>query len=377
MLDTQQDAWIRVYSLRAYIATPGDHLADHFRPLVKQTLTAREEKLTAPAGYRNYLSVTQPDLLDSFSALADEHPSNRLWFFAAIREAHPCIAVEFLKSSLYFMQSDGFRAQVVNLLMEILGNHPDYLTLSVVNGLLNGNSGDVWDWLEEQFDDIMRISLANPQDRNLTYIAHRWPRLDEALRERIADWNSEPDVHTQQLIREKKSRATEYQESPAYRHLIALAERAESADSEAYQQLLSIGQRWQGNIPLRAAATHFVGRLRETFNVYPFLVRQLLYGDVEWDINSFDSPIRFEAGEALLSYPTPETWEVFVDSAFIHPRDDFKSIQHDWIAYLTDVLSGENVEYKSRRFKSEADRPWFRALAEMSEEQLQQVIGST
>lgn len=374
--DTRQDAWIRIYSLRAYTAAPGDHLADHFQPLVQQTLTAREENLTAPVGYRNYLSVTQPDLLDSFSVLADKHPSNRSWFFASIRDAHPCVAVGFLKSSLHFMQSDDFREQLVNLLLEILTDHLDCLTLSVVNGLLSGNRAEVWDWLDEHFDDIMRISLANPQDRSLTYVARRWPRLGEALKEQIDDWNSEPDVCTQQLIPERKRRADDYQESPAYQYLIALSERAQAADGEAYQKLLSIGQHWQGNIPLRAAATYFVGRLRGSFDAYPFLVRQLLYGDVKWDINSFDSPIRFEAGEALLAYPTPQTWEAFVDSAFIQPRDDFKSIQHDWIAYLTDVLSGEKVEYKSRHFRSEADCPWFRALAEISEDALQQEVGS-
>jgi len=355
-------------------------MANQFQSLVQQALVVREEKLNAPISYRNYLNVTQPDLLDSLSTLADEHPSNRSWFFALLREAHPRVAVAFLKSSLYFIQSDDFRALGVNLLMEILNEHWNLIDLSIVSGLSRlsqEDHSDVWAWLEHHFEYILQICLENPEDRNLKHIARRWSQLNRALKARIYHWNSDYVMPLNQPTRAMDENATDYQESPAYQYLITLLEKAKFADSEAYQQLLSIGQRWQGNVPLRAVATHFIGQLGESFNVYPFLVRQLLYADVDWDINSFDAPIRFEAGEALLAYPTSENWEVFVDSAFIKPRDDFKSIQHDWIAYLTDLLSGENVEYKSRRFKSEADRSWFRALAKMSEEQLQQEIGLT
>ena len=377
VLDAYQDAWIRIYALRAYTAVPGDHVADQFQPLAQQALLAREEHLNAPAGYRNYLSVTQPDLLDSLSTLADDHPSNRSWFFDLIREAHPLIAVRFLKSSLNYSHSDEFRARTIDLLLGILNEHPDYVDLTTVSALSQEDSAEIWEWLEQRFDAILEMSLANPEDRHLEHIVRRWSRLDETLQVHFDHWKPSDVMLSNQPGRGTDENATDYQESPAYQYLMTLLEKAKSADSEAYQQLLVIGQRWQGKVPLRAVATHFVGQLREVFNVYPFLVQQVLYADVDWDMNSFDSPIRFEAGEALLTYPTPETWEVFVDSAFIQPRDDFKSIQHDWIAYLTDVLSGENVEYKSRRFKSEADRPWFRALAEMSEEQLQQEIGST
>jgi hypothetical protein len=47
----------------------------------------------------------------------------------------------------------------------------------------------------------------------------------------------------------------------------------------------------------------------------------------------------------------------------------------DWIAHLTDMLEGIATTYTGRRWPPEDRRPWFLALAEISEEQLQQELG--
>jgi hypothetical protein len=219
------------------------------------------------------------------------------------------------------------------------------------------------------------MGLANPEATSLILIARRWSRLDETLKTQIESWDSGFSRSGQRVDSPSRTNTSqnEYQDSPAFSYLVNLYEQAKAGDNDSYGRLLSIGRRWRGNIPARAVATHYVGKLGEIHNVHPFLSHQLRYADVDWDVELFDAPIRFEAGEALLRFPTPETWEVFVDSFFIQPRDDFKRIQHEWIAYLTDVLSGENTEYKSRHFTAIKNRPWFRALADISETDLDEL----
>ncbi len=126
---------------------------------------------------------------------------------------------------------------------------------------------------------------------------------------------------------------------------------------------------------MRAVATHLVGKLSQQYDAFHILSSLMRSGDVDWDERFFDSPIRYEAGEALLKFATPATWEVFVDSYFIDPRDDLLSFQGEWIAYLTDILSGEAKEYTDiQLWGDESHRAWFRALKDISAEQLAAMV---
>jgi hypothetical protein len=62
--------------------------------------------------------------------------------------------------------------------------------------------------------------------------------------------------------------------------------------------------------------------------------------------------------------PSPDVWETMVDAFFIRPRNVLESFMSEWIAYLTDRLSGIGTPYTGITFGDENQRFWFRALAE-------------
>ncbi len=379
VLDDTQDDWVSIYALRAYAASPGDHLAEQFIPLTQQML----QMLTVPEAQRRELAVQRGHqhrlvgshyFLDDIASLIDAHPSNRVWFFKLIEAAEPSIAIDFLSSQLRRGRSDEFIAQVLDLLLPALDSYPTHLKLFTVSHLTDENNAQVWEWLEGHFEAILNLSLSQPENRSLKHIARRWARLDIGLRERIPDWDSGYMAPMQgpPILRS----TTPYQDLPAYQTLTGLYEQAMAGDRDAYRRLTTSARSHQIEIPVRAVATHFVGQLTDVFkSAYYVMVQQYRYGHVNWDwrINHFDSPVRFEAGEALLTFATAETWEVLVDGFFIRPSNDFMRIQSEWIAYLTDVLSGEDAVYESRHFPDVEARSWFRALADITDEELQRL----
>lgn len=73
------------------------------------------------------------------------------------------------------------------------------------------------------------------------------------------------------------------------------------------------------------------------------------------------SPVRFEAGNALRTIAKPIVWEMFVEAFLLYPTDHLLGHLPGWIATLTDILSGLQVEHISTELAFEK-RPWFQAL---------------
>ncbi|HEX2619102.1 MAG TPA: hypothetical protein VHL11_03115, partial [Phototrophicaceae bacterium] len=176
----------------------------------------------------------------------------------------------------------------------------------------------------------------------------------------------------------RKGDLSDYHLSPAYSYLWDLYQRADNDDKLAYQQLVRIAKKWQGNIPLRAVATHMLGKLKPKHKITDILCYLLKYAEDDWD-DDIDplSPIRTEAGEALKDIPSSQVWAEMIDAFFINPANMLTNFMLDWIAHMTDMLDGISTAYAGVVWGAENQRRWFRVLAEMSEEQLQQEIGST
>lgn len=363
--DETLDLWLRIYALRAYSAAPTDRLAGEFEPIARRVLTERERQLQHLKKHATYL---HSDLLGEFATLADRHPSNRGWFFALMETTHPLVVKNFLADRWMYHHSKAFHKLLAQRLLVLLDLHPHLLDLSVVNSLVRH---DVigQEWLEKRFDTVLAMCLANISDRKVKSIARFWPRMHDALGSFIQDWEAEIARFHNQTPKHDDT-AVDYRQTPAYVFLNDLYDRANGGDKDAYQQLADIARWWHGNIPVRAVATHFIGKFGAVHDVFPILAYQMRYGSVDWDIYLFDSPIRYEAGEALLRFPIAATWEVMVDSFFVRPADDLIPFQIKWIAYVTDVLSGDDKPYKGSHYGSEEHRAWFRALSEVSAEEL-------
>lgn len=359
VLDEDIDRWIRIYALRACSSVSDDIYIPEFKPLVQVSITEYERQQT---GKNRFLSEVL-DLYD-FALFADRHPQNRDWFFDLLSRMDLSILVRFIISTLKYEHSSNFKAILLSWLKAIVNTHQEKLDSRPLMQIASQHFDLVESWLDDQFADILEISLKNPESTLVITLARQWKRLRYAIEEQFDDWHVVPP-----LPRHKRSPIRDYESSLAYQHLFELYERALVSDTKAYKELVRIARTQQGNIPARAVATHWIGKLSTAHNVYPFLVHQLQYAHVNLKFDCFDSPIRYEAGEALLEYKTSQTWEVFVDSYFIYPRDDLLRFQDNWIAYLTDILSGEHVKYSGLKY-TKVRRGWFHALADVDVDSL-------
>lgn len=126
---------------------------------------------------------------------------------------------------------------------------------------------------------------------------------------------------------------------------------------------------------MRAVATHIIGKLDHGHIVTDTLCHLMKHAQDDWGNDEAPlSPIRAEAGEALKDTASPEVWMVMVDAFFVNPRNVLAGFMIDWITHLTDQLDGVHTAYAGAWWGNEGNRRWFRALSEISEEQLQQMI---
>ena len=360
VLDTDIDGWIRIYALRACASIRTEIVVPEFEQLARVALSDYEQTQSVRGRYIN----RSPDLHE-FATFVDHHPKNRQWFFALLDDAPPIIQTQFIMSTLLFLRSEEFEHILIKRLLGIMETYPDLLDLHLI---LKGASQhfDIFQsMLDARFTSILELSLKNPEDTYVISLARQWPKLRHAIQEKFENWHVFP-----RLPRSNRDQSSNIVSSLAYNFLFDLYQQAKASDSTAYQKLVSIARQWRGNIPMRAVTTHFLGKLKDEYDVFPILAHQLRYADDDWIDNLFDSPIRYEAGEALLQFKNPETWEAIVDSYFIRPRDDLLPFQKDWIAYLTDVLSGETGDYNSIHYGSVERRPWFRELVNVDKDDL-------
>jgi len=361
VLDTNIDGWIRIYALRACASIRSEIVVPEFEQLARVALTDYEQTQSVRNRYIN----RSPDLHE-LASFVDNQPKNRQWFFALLDDASPDIQAQFITSSLLHLHSDEFEQILLKRLLELMEAHPDLLDFRLILRGASQHFEVFQSWLDIHFTSILELSLKNPEDTYVINLARQWRKLRVAIQAEFKNWHVFPP-----LPRSKRNQSINFKSSPAYIFLFDLYQQAKASDHTAYQQLLSIARRWRGNIPIRAVATHWIGKLKDVYNVFPVLCYQLRYADVDWEIDLFDAPIRYEAGEALLQFKNSETWETLVDSCFIRPSNDLLPFQTDWIAYLTDVLSGEIDDYDGVGYGSVERRAWFQQLVNVDKENLE------
>ena len=374
--DNGLDTWLRIHALRAIASTPGDIACPEFEPLAQQALTwraARARRFHQPNPDWLLIGI---DLLDDLASLADNHPVNRGWFLAVFDGAQDLREVQrFLRESMNVYMSDAFRKLLLARLLALLEAHPDLLDLETVSALQGTEHTQAW--LDARFDRVFALCLAasERQARTVFYLAADWERLRQALSTSMLGFAADLQAHQAWIEAQCKTHGSQegvqaFRASPAYLTLERLFEAARDGDRTAYDQLGKIA-RWNDSILLRAVATHFLGRLHPQYDVQPILI-SLLFVDDDWNVpNSPDSPVRYEAGVALLDLPSPETWIALVDSFFVNPRNILQSFQREWIAYVTDRLSGVDGAYHGLHYGGIEKRPWFRALVDIPAEQIE------
>ncbi len=370
--------WQRIYALRAVADTPGNWYLPQLESEMIRILQRRAAIIANhPHPERAYLGN---DLLDDIRGLAAYHPANRTWFFAALNEAtDPIVVRGFLTMAINYVQPEEFRETLIECLLRFLTSHPEQIDPSVIQTLVLEKSSKTESWLHQHREEIVQVLAANSTDPDVFAVAEQWadmctrlvqlaPHFEDAFNAYLTDINE----RRQKARIRRKEDLPDYRLSAAYKHLVELHQRAENDDRQAYQQLVSLARKWRGSIPLRAVATHLLGKLSHKHKVTGILCYLLKYAQDDWDNDIAPlSPVRTEAGEALKDMPSPQVWTEMIDAFFTNPPNVLAGDMLDWIAHVTDMLDGISTAYCGRFWGTDEKRRWFRALAEIDDEQFQ------
>jgi hypothetical protein len=366
--DTEREIWQRIYALRVITNTPGNFFIPEFEQhaqlaIQKRIMKVRSLRIKPPDNL--WLGI---DLLEEISSFVGKQPSNQPWFLAVLDEFdEPYILCRFLEPILLFHQTFEYKQQLIERLFKLYDNYPEFLSISTINHLY-GQSDLATDWCNRHFDLIFEQCVQGADKWAVKTLAKEWDKLREALIAKVETFkdklSEEPPVRV--------SKDIDTTNSPALRFLEDTYLAALDGNKTAYSRLLKATKLWKGFIPFRAIATYYVGKIQDKYDVFPTLNALMGFTD-DWGDNPM-SPIRFEASEALIRKPSAAVWLTLVNSFFINPRNFLADFQLDWIAYVTDVLSGINQPYTGVHYGDIENRAWFKALAALPEDEAMKLI---
>jgi hypothetical protein len=368
-LDSHREDWQRVYALRAISIAKNDFYFPELESLARQSLAERVTKFRdGKTPYFDY-----HDFLSEINNFVGEHSTNRTWFLHILDELdEPFLLVRFLQYVLLFRQPNDYRQELLLRLKNAFDKAPQFISLRSISHFYR-ESDTAKEWCEKHFDRILALCAKEPNNWEVWRLAKKWNRLRESLTENIDGWEL---GYVEKFLNFAPRKVEPFRASPLQNFLEGCYLSSLEGNKKAYQRLVEVARLWKGNIPFRAVATHYLGKLQDHYDVFPILSSFLHYPNDDWgDEVSPYSPIRFEAGEALLSKPSAAVWELMVDAFFVRPSDFLCDFQLDWIRHLTDSLSGIDAEYDGVRHKVE-ERAWFRALADVSKEDAEKMIQS-
>jgi hypothetical protein len=302
-----------------------------------------------------------------------KHPVNDEWFLDIVENLDdPRVQKAILKhliSAAHSSHSHELQRLAIAQLLTLLDKHPHLLALDTVSCLtINLQYSQIW--LDAHLNEIIAMCMTNIGGYTFQMVIRQWTALADILREQVSNFD---EILINSAIRvskpESETQRPEFLQSPAYQYLYQKYLDGLGGNTQALNHLTQASRINIKNIPFRAVAVHFIGQLYQQFDVGEILYQQI--GDVrdDWGESYISSPVRYEAGEALLKLLSAETWERLVNAFLITPREALSLNQIRWIEYITDILSGDIPEVLESKFELH-HRAWFKALAHMSEKEL-------
>jgi hypothetical protein len=332
-LDSERTYWERAHALRAYAAIRADIYSPQFVPLARATVAAYGHGKDADWFDRAHF------LLDVLGVI-DGHPSNRDWFFGILEQGKPAFVRTFLRESLYYRHSRELQSVLLSHLVSWLERHPNLLDIKSAAAIRNQDDETAELWLNDRIGIIVQRCLrTEPDDMGLHVLFRSWPELKARVVEKDSRYAQTP-VWPWSSKRIRRYEPGAYQSSPIWQQLVSIYTQAASGDEKALGRLSGIARRYRANIPIKAVATHFLGKLRDHDGVVGQLCLLMRYANDKWGHEDDpDEPIRFEAGEALRDTASSDAWYALVSAFFLQPPNRLQPFLVAWLAYLTDDLS--------------------------------------
>ncbi|MBX3062784.1 MAG: hypothetical protein KF726_07405 [Anaerolineae bacterium] len=342
-LDPTRKFWERIYALRAYTELSGDRYTPQFRLILEENIESQEDSFP-----------TNGEILGKFVEIcrfAEFHQSNRAWLLAFIDQVNPAIAHMLLLSSLDYYFNDEMRSILSDRLLRLLDRYPQFIDVVSILTIANSQIEDGEIWLDKHFPEVVQVCLTSVE-HELMYL--HWERLKQHLSEvspALADIFAQTEQKSAKLREDYQKRATHFHQDDAmWQHCKKLYLKAKVGDQTVLAELCLLATNEREDIPLRATATHFLGKLQEKEGVIEILCSLIQEAQDEWKA---DVPVRFEAGEALSYSASPIAWQAILNTLLQRPHNEL--FLTDWLSYLTDQLSGIYTVYSGCTY---SNRRW-------------------
>jgi len=207
VFDESLGIWPRRYALRAITSVSSDVDMTQLAQYMESAFEIRCNAFRKIPHHRTYNSDFSPDLLGDLMGLANEHPSNRKWFFEVLsRVQEPAVACEYLRNALYGGLTDDFHQQLFERLLALVDQNADTLTLDTVQGLLSFNADKSSALLKPHLAHILELCLSSPRDHQWLMLTDDWDELRDALIKAKPEVESLIADHRQDLEKKRNER---------------------------------------------------------------------------------------------------------------------------------------------------------------------------
>jgi hypothetical protein len=353
-LDESRDDWERRFALYALSDTPGDIYFPEMERFATFVPTQAETDYSGKSIW-----------FGSCVMIARAHPSNLSWLFTYIeREPEPIALYLRVLRDIHSLESyshdDSLWAIVLERIRQVYDTNPYLLEMDTLRELCTFADPITLNWLERRHDLIVYLCQGNYAP-TVSEQLRRWigARRDEM--NDIIDWWTKYQCRTLPYKPRVPRVFKTTSNNPLWLELNDWYEAALAGNKKAFYKLRKVAYHEQDNLPRRADAIRFIGKLKDHYDVRAPLFRAVCYGpeDPAQKDYAITSPVRWEAGKALCGIASPDVWETMVDAFFIRRDDTLPGMLCDWITHLTDQLSGVEEPYPVTGWWGD-ERPWLR-----------------
>ncbi|HEX2621971.1 MAG TPA: hypothetical protein VHL11_17565 [Phototrophicaceae bacterium] len=346
VVDEARHPWERRAAWRTAAASGGNLYLPHLADFISENLLIYQYSLRWTASPFNLEGILEFVLL---------HPSNQVWFFDVLQHLSPISQRTILLQMFDIHTKIPSDEMIASRLIDLFTRYSPLIDLNSISAIYAHDEREsTRQWLADQMSTILYLAqIAETED--FFCLLNEWSAFREALYrdcpaiiEEVAAYRSECEAaQAEKMTTPPKEfsavfyKYKRYAEHPNFGSLV-----------------IPVGYR-KDRLTTQAIVTHFLGKLVHDTKVVSslcYLVRHA--NDTDRSDRDIYAIVRFEAGEALKNVPTPEVWETMIDAFFIRPENTLSNFMTDWIAHLTDCLSGSQQDYSGMTLAIEK-RWWF------------------
>lgn len=326
------------------------------------------------------------DLLNAIFRFIGTHRSNLTWFFTLLEQAQPSIKIEILAWAI--SSNCGYPGEPVllDILRKHLDQYPELITLDVLNTVANHGGNPETQWLVDHVEKFISLCVG-ADENNISSVLGYSPELTAKVAESHLEIAKLSNLfsYLETVLEAKTSDVSDsetltkyvpiaaFYSSVIWQRLEQLYQQANSGIELAFDQLYELTDDYRLSIPVKAAATYFLGKLWTHNRALSKLCRLACDNDDVWGEYGQYQPIRIQALAALHTTGTPQAWEAVVNVIFLEQNrlSNYPEMYLRWLSSLTSQLDPsipfESVEVDKYNSHIES-HPWFHALTEANDD---------